>query len=45
MNLSRDFHELKKNCSELEEVTEKRVSSILEKISKGFEKNINFKLL
>ncbi len=45
MNLSRDFYELKKNCSEFEEVTEKRVSSILEKINKGFEKSNNFKLL
>lgn len=45
MNLSRDFHELKVKCSEFEKETEKRVSSILEKINKGFEKNRNFKLL
>ncbi len=45
MNLSRDFHELEVKYSELEKETEKRVSSILEKINKGFEKNTNFKLL
>jgi len=45
MNLSRDFHELKENYSELEKEVEKRVSSMLEKINKGFEKNKNFKLL
>jgi cell division protein ZapA (FtsZ GTPase activity inhibitor) len=45
MNLSRDFHELKVKYSELEKETEKRVSSILEKIDQEFEKNTNFKLL
>ncbi len=45
MNLSRDFHELKVRCSELEKETEKRISSMLEKINKGLEKNTNFKLL
>ncbi len=45
MNLSRDFHELKEKYSEFEKETEKRVTSMLEKINKGFEKNTNFKLL
>lgn len=45
MNLSRDFNELKIKCSELETETEKKVTSMLEKIDKGFEKNTNFKLL
>ncbi len=45
MNLSRDFHELKIKYSELENETEKRVSSVLEKINKGFEKDTDSKLL
>ena len=45
MNLSRDFNELKIKCSEFEMETEKKVTSMLEKIDKGFEKNTNFKLL
>lgn len=45
MNLSRDFHELKGKYDELEKETEKRVTSMLEKINKGFEENTNFKLL
>nr|NJM04831.1 cell division protein ZapA [Desulfobacula sp.] len=45
MNLSRDFHDLNERYSGLERETEKRVSSMLEKINKGLEKNKNFKLL
>lgn len=39
MNLSRDFHELRFRYSDLENEFEKRISSILEKINKGFEKD------
>jgi cell division protein ZapA (FtsZ GTPase activity inhibitor) len=45
MNLSRDFNELKIKYSELETETEKKVTSMLEKIDKGFEENTKFKLL
>ncbi len=45
MNLSKDFHELKRKFSELENETEKKVSSILEKLNKGIEKDTAYKLL
>ncbi len=35
MNLSKDFHELKKQYSKLENDVDNRVSSIIEKIDKG----------
>ena len=35
MNLSKDFHELKKQYSKLESEVDNRVSSIIEKIDKG----------
>ncbi len=35
MNLSKDFHELKLQHSELENVIDKQISSMIEKIDKG----------
>lgn len=35
MNLSKDFHELKEQHSELEKETSNRISSLIEKIDKG----------
>ena len=37
MNLSKDFHELKMQHSELEKEISNRMSSLLEKINKGIE--------
>lgn len=36
MNLSKDFHELKLQQSELEKDVEKKISSLINKIDKGF---------
>ncbi len=39
MNLSKDFHELKLQHSELEKMMDKRISSLIEKINKEIEKS------
>lgn len=39
MNLSKDFHELKLQHSELEKEIDKRISSLTEKVDKGFKNN------
>ena len=39
MNLSKDFHELKLQHSELEKKMDKRISSLIEKIDKEIEKS------
>lgn len=39
MNLSKDFHELKLQHSELEKEIDKRMSSLTEKVDKGFKNN------
>ena len=45
MNMCRDFDELKEKYSGLERETENRISSMLEKINKGFEENTSFNLV
>ncbi|MBU8850024.1 MAG: cell division protein ZapA [Desulfobacterales bacterium] len=39
MNLSKDFHELKLQHSELEKEIDNRISSLIKKIDTGIEKN------
>ncbi|MBU1341402.1 MAG: cell division protein ZapA [Proteobacteria bacterium] len=45
MNLSKDFHELKLQYSELEKKINSRMSSLIEKIDKGIEKRKQCSLL
>lgn len=45
MNLSKDFHELKVQHSELENDISKRISSLAGKIDKGIEKKEKYSLL
>jgi len=45
MNLSKDFHELKVQHSELENDISRRISSLVGKIDKGIEKKEEYSLL
>ena len=45
MNLSKDFHELKMQHSELEKEMDRRISSLMQKVDKGIKKSEKYQLL